>query len=127
VKKIAIALGVLALLAVFILYNAWRAAVEPVKSPPDALETGRAQLHSQLEQAEQSEGQAEKQAWNSVPELAQLAKWHEHRVERLAGNSQGGVIVAYDRDSIARLQQRIADLAEQAKAEASAAAQTQPQ
>jgi len=117
VKNIAIAFGVLlAALAAFAGYNVWRAYEKPLTSTPGPLETSRAQLHSQLVQTRQYEGQLEKQAWNSSAQITKLIAWHQHRIEQLNGNSQAGEIVVYDRDSVTRLQNRITELAEQEKA-----------
>lgn len=112
-KKLAIALGVLVLLAGAMGYNVWRANHEPVNSAPDPLQTGRIKLHSQLEQSKQLEAQVEKQNWNSAPQLRALVKAHEHRIEQLTGNSQANEILAYDHDSLDRLQKRITYLEEQ--------------
>lgn len=121
-KKLAIVLAALAALVMFISYNVWRAAEEPVTSTPGPLEVGRAQLHAQLMDAEQREGAAEKQAWNSPDNLRALVKWHQDRIAKLTGNTQAGEILAYDRAAVDRLQKRIADLAAQQAAQAQAAA-----
>ena len=115
--KIAIALGVVAVLVVAIGYNVWSAHQETVTSAPDALETGRQQLHSQLDEAKRLEAQIEKQGWGSAPQLRFLIEAHKQRIEKLAGNTQAGEIVAYDKDSISRLEKRIADLELQKTAE----------
>lgn len=121
-KKLAIVLAALVALTMVISYNVWRAAEEPVTSTPGPLETGRAQLHAQLVDAEQHEGAAEKQAWNSPDRLRALIKWHQDRIAKLTGNSQAGEILAYDQAAVDRLQNRIADLAAQQAAQAQAAA-----
>ncbi|MFP5235225.1 MAG: hypothetical protein ACLGSD_04930 [Acidobacteriota bacterium] len=120
-KKFAFALAALIGLLVVISYNVWRAAEEPVTSTPGPVEVGRAQLHAQLVDAEQREGAAEKQAWNSPVKLQTLLKWHQDRIAKLAGNTQAGEILAYDRAAVDRLQKRIADLAAQQAAQAKAA------
>lgn len=122
IKKIVLALVLLAALAVAISYNVWRADQEPVVSSPGPLELGRQHLHQQLLQAQQQEAQVEKQAWNSPAQLRFLIQAHQQRLAKLAGNSQAGEIVAYDQASIARLQKRIDDLAAQAAAQAAQAA-----
>jgi CRISPR/Cas system CMR-associated protein Cmr1 (group 7 of RAMP superfamily) len=94
-------------------YNVWHAAQMPVTTPPGLAEQGRQKLHEQLEQSKQNESQLEKQAWNSIPELRQLIDWHQHRIEQLTGNTEAGEIVAYDRDAIARMEKRIAELIQQ--------------
>jgi len=121
-KKLAFVLVALVALMMVISYNVWRAAEEPVTSTPGPLEVGRAQLHAQLVDAEQHEGAAEKQAWNSPDTLRALIKWHQDRIAKLTGNSQAAEILAYDQAAIDRLQKRIADLAAQQAAEAQAAA-----
>jgi polyhydroxyalkanoate synthesis regulator phasin len=115
--KIAIVLGVLAVLVAAIGYNVWSANQEPVTSILDPLETGRKQLHSQLEEAKRVEAQVEKQGWDSAPQLRFLIEAHKQRIEKLAGNTQAREIVAYDKDSISRLEKRIADLELQKTAE----------
>jgi hypothetical protein len=115
-KKIAIVLGVLGLLVAAMSYNIWNASQQPVKGAPDALETGRQKLHSQLEDAKRTEAEAEKQDWNSATRLRDLINGHKQRIEKLTGNSQAVEIVAYDRESIARLERRIADLAAESAA-----------
>lgn len=121
-RKLAIAVVLLAALAFFISYNVWRADQEPVVSSPGPLELGRQHLHQQLLQAQQQEAQVEKQAWNSPAQLRFLLQAHQQRLAKLTGNSQAGEIVAYDQASIARLQKRIDDLAAQAAAQAAQAA-----
>lgn len=121
-KKFAIALAALVVLVLVVSYNVWRAAEEPVTSTPGPLEQGRAHLHQQLMDAEQQEGAAEKQAWNSPAKLQTLVKWHQDRIAKLNGNPQAGEILAYDRAAVDRLQKRIADLAAQQAAQAQAAA-----
>ena len=117
-RIVAIAVGFLALLVAAMSYNVWRASQEPVTSTPGPLETGRMHLHAQLEDARKIESQAEKQGWDSPAALRELIKGHEQRIEKLAGNSQAAEIVAYDRESINRLEKRIGELAEQQAARA---------
>ena len=121
-KKFAIALVALVALVLFISYNVWRAAEEPVTTTPGPFEAGRAQLHAQLVDAEQREGAAEKQAWNSPDKLRALLKWHQDRIAKLTGNTQAGEILAYDHAAVDRIQIRIADLDAQQAAQAKAAA-----
>lgn len=92
-----------------------RASQVPVYSVPDSFEAGRQALHAQLLQTQQVESQAEKQNWNTSARLLDMLNGHQQRMERLTGNSQAGEIVAYDRNSIDRLQKRINDLAAQAE------------
>ncbi len=136
-KKVAIALGVLVLLAAIVSFNVWRAAQEPVTRTPGLVETGRVQLHTQLDQAKKVESQAEKQDWNSPEALRSLIKGHEWRIEQLTGNKEAAEILAYDHDSIDRLDKRVQQLAElaeqeaerraEAADEADSASSTQPQ
>lgn len=126
-KKILIALGVLVLIGGGVCYNVWRASVDPVTSTPGPLEIGRQQLHAQLEESKQREAAIELQDWNSIPLLRGLIDAHQHRIEQLSGNSQGGEIVAHDREAIARLEKRISDLIEEEAARAAAQAKAQEQ
>jgi TolA-binding protein len=127
-KKFAIALIAFTVLVGFVSYNVWRAVNDPVSAPPGPLEIGRQQLHTELEQAKAREGEIEKQDWNSVTLLRDVIKAHQHRIEQLSGNSQAGEIVAYDRESVARLEKRLSDLeaqeAARPRAEDQAAAQS---
>ena len=109
-KKLAIGLGIIIAVILFVGYNVWRANEEPVTSPPTLVELGRGQLHAQLQSAAAREAEIEKQDWNSISLLRQLIQSHQHRIEQLAGNSQAGEIIAHDKDAIARLEKRIADL-----------------
>ena len=118
-----IALGLLALVSAVVMYNVWRASQEPVTHTPSPLETGRAQLHAQLEEAKKIESQAEQQDWNSATRLRALMEGHEQRIEKLKGNTAAGEIIAYDRDAISRLEKRIAELAAQEEARQEAAKQ----
>jgi hypothetical protein len=119
-RIVAIAIGVLALLLAAMSYIVWRAAEEPVTGTASPVEVGRVQLHAQLEEARKTETQAEKQAWNSGSTLRALVKGHEQRIQKLAGNPQAAEILAYDRDAVTRLNQRIAALAAQEAAKAAA-------
>ena len=112
-KKLAIALGVLILLVAAISLNVWNASQEPVTSTPGQFEIGKQKLRAQLEEARRLEADGEKRAWNSEPQLRALIKGHQRRIEKLDGNTQAAEILAYDRESITRLEKRIADLAEQ--------------
>jgi uncharacterized protein (DUF3084 family) len=116
-----IAIGLVALVSAVMMYNVWRASQEPVMHTPSPLETGRAQLHAQLEEAKKTESQAEQQDWNSAARLRALMQGHEERIEKLKGNTAAGEIVAYDREAIDRLEKRIAQIAEQEAAKAEAA------
>jgi hypothetical protein len=114
----AIVLGFLALFAGAMMYGVWRESLEPVSSPPGPLETGRAQLHGQLEDAKKLETQVEQQGWNSSADLRRLIQGHEQRIEKLKDNPEAKEIVTYDREAVDRLQKRIAELAEQQAARA---------
>ena len=117
-KYLLSALGLLVLLAAaFVSYGVWRAMAEPVYATPDAYEVGRAQLHSQLETAKKREAEFERQDWNSIIQLQGLIASHKHRMEKLAGNTQAAEILAYDHDSVTRLEARIADLEAKQRAE----------
>ena len=112
------------------MYGVWRESQEPVSSPPGPIELGRTQLHAQLEDARKLETQAEKQGWNSSPDLRRLIQGHEQRIEKLKDNPEAKEILAYDRDAVDRLQKRIAELAEQQAARApdqESQQQSQPQ
>jgi ABC-type anion transport system duplicated permease subunit len=109
-KIFAIAFGVLAILAGIMIYNLWLAENEPITNTPGQLEQTSMQLHNQLVQAEQREVQFEKLYWDSPGQLRVLITSHRRRIEELAGNKQAGEIVAHDRDAVARLEKRIADL-----------------
>jgi hypothetical protein len=114
----AIVLGFLALFAGAMMYGVWRESQESVSSPPGPLETGRAQLHGQLDDAKKIETQVEQQAWNSSADLRRLIQGHEQRIEKLKDNPEAKEILAYDHDAVDRLQNRIAELAEQQAARA---------
>lgn len=116
-KIVAIVLGVLALLVGVISYNVWRANHEPITSTPGAVVVGRQKLHAQLEQTKQTETQLEKENWNSIPQLRVLIKDHQDRITKLSGNKEAAEIVAYDHDSIARLEKRVTELEAQPPAE----------
>jgi hypothetical protein len=120
-RVFAIALGILALLASAMIYNVWRASQEPVTRTPGPLETGRVKLHQQLDEARSTEAQVEKQEWDSAAALRGLIKAHEQRLEKLKGNTQAAEILAYDQESIERLEKRVAELAAQQAAKAAEA------
>ena|SRR5947207_14625824 len=117
-RIVAIVLGVVVLLAVAMMYSVWRASEEPVAHTPGPLETGRTQLHAQLEEARKVEVQAERQDWDSATNLRALIQGHEQRIEKLKDNSEAAEIVAYDREAIRRLEKRMTELAEQQAAKA---------
>jgi hypothetical protein len=117
-RILAIGLGLLALFAAAMTYGVWRESQESVSSAPGPLETGRAQLRGQLEDAKKVETQAEKQDWNSPTALRRLIEGHEQRIEKLKDNREAKEILAYDRDAVDRLQKRVAALAEQQAARA---------
>ena len=122
-----IAIGLVAFLSAVMMYNVWRESQEPVTHTPSPLETGRAQLHAQLEEAKKIESQAEQHDWNSATRLRALMQGHEQRIEKLKGNTAAGEIVAYDREAIDRLEKRIAELAAQEEARQEAAKQAAQQ
>ena len=109
------------LLAFALMYNVWRESREPVTGTPGPLETGRAQLHAQLVEAKKTEGDAEREAWNSPARLRGLIQGHQQRIDRLKDNREAAEIVAYDRDAVDRLEKRIAQIAEEEAAKAEAA------
>ncbi|HTA80479.1 MAG TPA: hypothetical protein VK720_13095 [Terracidiphilus sp.] len=121
-KKVVVsALCLLAVVLVGIVaYNVWRGETAPVAKTPDAVEQGRANLHNQLAQVEQREAQIEKMDWDSPEKLRVLIQSHQKRIDQLNGNSAGGEIVAHDKEAIARLEKRIADIAAEKEAEAKA-------
>src|SRR5260370_28995080 len=109
-KLAIISLAVLAILAGGIAFNVWRAIQEPVVATPGPYEVGRQHLHSQLEEAKKRAAQFEKDDWDSITLLRGLITAHQQRIDKLTGNSQAAEILAYDHDSITRIQNRIADL-----------------
>ena len=117
-RFVAIGIGVMALLAFAMVYSVWRESQEPVTRTPGPLETGRIELHAQLEQAKKTESEAEKQNWNSPGKLHALIEGHRQRIEKLKDNKEAAEIVAYDRDAINRMEKRIAEIAEQEAAQA---------
>ena len=121
-KKLAIAVAALIVLIAFAGWNVWHAVYEPVSSTPSLVDQGQQQLHAQLEQAKTREAEIEKQDWDTITLLRELIQAHQHRIDQLKDNSQAGEIVAHDREAIARIEKRIADL--QAQQAAQAAAQT---
>jgi hypothetical protein len=104
-------------------YSVWRESQDPVTRTPGPLETGRMELHAQLEQSKKTESEAETQNWNSSEKLRALIEGHRQRMERLKDNKEAAEIVAYDRDAIDRMEKRIAQIAEQEAAKAEAAKQ----
>ncbi|UWZ83910.1 hypothetical protein [Occallatibacter riparius] len=119
-KKFAIAFAALLVLIAFAGWNVWHAVYEPVTSKPSLVEEGRQQLHVQLEQAKTREAEIEKQDWDTVSLLRGLIEAHQHRIDQLKDNGQAGEIVAHDREAIARIEKRIADLQAQQAAQAAA-------
>jgi hypothetical protein len=116
-KKIAIALAALLLLIGFASWNVWRAVYEPVTSQPSLVDLSRQQLHAQLEQSKTRESEIEQQEWGSITLLRGLILAHQHRIDQLKDNSQASEILAHDRDAIARIEKRIADLQTQQAAQ----------
>jgi hypothetical protein len=112
-----------AALAGVIAWTVWRADTVPVTTPPSAAEQGQQQLHAQLQQTIQHESEVEKQAWDSMDALVKLIHWHQRRIDRLTGNPQATEVLAYDRDSITRIQSRINQLDVEEKARELAAAE----
>lgn len=117
-KKFAIAVAALLVLIAFAGWNVWHAVYEPVTSKPSLVEEGRQQLHLQLEQAKTREAEIETQDWDTVSLLRGLIEAHQHRIDQLKDNGQAGEIVAHDREAIARIEKRIADLQAQQAAQA---------
>jgi hypothetical protein len=113
----------LAALAGVIAWTVWRADTVPVTTPSSAAQQGQQQLHAQLLQTIQHESEVEQQAWTSIEALAKLVKWHQRRIDRLTGNPQATEVLAYDRDSITRVQSRINQLDVEEKARELAAAE----
>lgn len=124
-KKLTIAIAVVAALIFFVTYNVWRASEEPVTSPPTPVQLGAQQLHAQLQQAQARETAIEQQDWNSIPLLRGLIQAHQHRLEQLSGNKQAGEIIAHDKEAIARLEKRIADLTAGQRADSGSTPQDQ--
>ncbi len=122
-RILGIGMTALVLFAAAMLYSVWRESQAPVTHTPGPLETGRAQLHAQLEAAKKTESEAEQHDWNSPERLRAMVQGHEQRIEKLRDNKEAAEIVAYDRDSAARLQRRIAQLAEEQAAKAEATEQ----
>jgi hypothetical protein len=122
-KIAAIVLVALAALAGVIAWTVWRADTVPVATPPSAVQQGQQQLHAQLQETIQHESQIEKQAWDSMDQLVKLIHWHQQRIDRLTGNPQATEVLAYDRESLTRLQTRINQLDMEAKARELAAAE----
>jgi hypothetical protein len=116
-KKIAIAFAALLLLIGFVSWNVWHAVYEPVTSQPSLVDLGRQQLHAQLEQSKTRESEIEQQDWGSITLLRGLIEAHQHRIDQLKDNTQAGEILAHDRDAIARIEKRIADLQTQQAAQ----------
>ena len=119
-RILSISFGIVVVLAFAMLYTVWKASQEPVTHTPSAVETGRAQLHAQLEQAKKVEGQAEKQNWNAPAPLRAMIDGHKQRIEKLKDNKEAAEIVAYDRDAIERLEKRIVAIAQEEAAQAAA-------
>lgn len=109
-KIFAITLGLLALVAAAVGFNVWRALAEPLVATPGPYELGRQQLHAQLETAKKREAQFEQQDWEYVSLLHSLVNSHQERLDKLKDNAQAAEIVAYDRESITRIEGRIAEL-----------------
>lgn len=103
-------LGVVVLLVAVISYNVWRAFSEPLVTTPSAYEVGHQQLHAQFEAAKKREAQFEQQDWNNMTLLHNLILAHQQRVDKLGGNNEAAEIVAYDRESMIRIQKRINEL-----------------
>ena len=115
-KLVALTLLALVALAGVIAWTVWRADTAPVTAPLTAVQDGQQQLHAQLEATIHHEAEVERNVWSSMDQLVKLIHWHQNRIDRLSGNSQAAEILAYDRDSITRLQTRINQLDAQEKA-----------
>ena len=121
-KTVVMGLGALVALFVGIMaYNVWRGETTPVVKTPGIVEQGREALRAKLLEQEQREAQIEKLYWNSPEKLQVLIKSHEERIDQLKGNNAGAAIVAHDKDSIARLEKRIAEIEAEREAAAKAA------
>jgi len=112
-RIVLISFGTLMLLGLGMVYSVWRETQAPVTHTPGAVETGRAQLRAQLDQAKKTEGDTERQNWNSPDQLKGL-------IEELKDNKEAAEIVAYDRDAVDRLEKRISQIAEEEAARAEA-------
>jgi septal ring factor EnvC (AmiA/AmiB activator) len=120
-RILVISIGTLVLFALAMMVSVWRESQAPLTHTPSALETGRAQLQAQLEESKKTEAAVEQQQWKSPDQLRALIEGHEQRIAKLKNNKEAAAIVAYDRDSIERLQKRIAQIAEERAAQAEAA------
>ncbi|HEX8813009.1 MAG TPA: hypothetical protein VF742_13550 [Terracidiphilus sp.] len=120
-KIVVLILFALAALAGGIAWTVWRADTAPVTTPLSAVQLGQQQLHAQLEHTIQHETDIEHQAWNSMDSLVKLIQWHQRRIDRLSGNPQATEVLAYDHESIVRIQTRINELDAQEKAKELAA------
>ncbi len=103
-------LGFVVLLVAVISYNVWHAFSGPIVATPGAYELGRDRLHAQLEEAKKREAQFEQQDWNNMTLLHNLILAHQQRIDKLTGNNEAAEIVAYDRESMVRIQKRINEL-----------------
>jgi len=115
-RIVALTLLALVALAGVIAWTVWRADTVPVTAPLSTVQQGQQQLHAQLDETIHHEVEVERNIWNSMDQLVKLIQWHQRRIDRLSGNSQAAEILAYDRDSITRIQTRINQLAAQEKA-----------
>ncbi|HUN83668.1 MAG TPA: hypothetical protein VMU48_04780 [Terracidiphilus sp.] len=121
-KTVVIGLGALAAVFVGIMaYNVWRGETTPVEKTPGIVEQGREDLHAKLLEQEQREAQIEKLYWNSPEQLRVLIKSHQQRIDQLRDNTAGAEIVSHDKDAIARLEKRIADIEAEQAAQAKSA------
>jgi hypothetical protein len=120
-KIVGLILFALAAVAGIVAWTVWRADTVPVNTPLSAVQQGQQQLHAQLEHTIQHETEIEHQAWNSMDSLVKLIQWHQRRIDRLSGNPQATEVLAYDHDSIVRIQTRINELAVEEKAKELAA------
>jgi membrane protein involved in colicin uptake len=124
VLALMLALGLFAItFCVIVGYNVWYADSHPAVPTPGAVEQGRTALHLQLYQASQREAEIEKLYWNEPEKLQVLIQSHQQRIDNLAGNKASSEIAAHDQQAIARLQQRIAEIAAQRQAQAEAEAE----
>ncbi len=116
-KPLIISLAALAIVIAAVAINVWLANREPVVATPGPYEIGRQQLHAQLDVAKKREAQFEQQDWNSITLLRGLIAAHQQRIAKLDGNTQASEILAYDHDSITRLETRITELEAKQRAE----------
>jgi hypothetical protein len=126
VLALILAIGLFAItFSVIVGYNVWYAESHPPVPAPGAVEQGRTALHLQLYQTGQREAEIEKLYWSEPEKLQILIQSHRQRIDNLAGNTASSEIAAHDQQAIARLQQRITEIAAQRQAQAEAEAEAE--